>query len=66
MIGNIMEFDEKEVSDIMTHRRKIVGVDVDMNVEQAAALILNERFSRYPVYEGDIENIIVFFIRRIF
>ena len=58
MIGNIMEFDEKEVSDIMTHRRKIVGVDVDMNVEQAAALILNERFSRYPVYEGDIENII--------
>ena len=58
MIGNIMEFDEKEVSDIMTHRRKIVGVDVDMNVEQAAALILNERFSRYLVYEGDIENII--------
>lgn len=52
MIGNIMEFDEKEVSDIMTHRRKIVGVDVDMNVEQAAALILNERFPDTPSMRG--------------
>lgn len=58
MINNIFEFNDKEVSDIMTHRRKIVGVDVDMDISEAASLMLKERFSRYPVYEGDIENII--------
>ncbi len=58
MINNIFEFNDKEVSDIMTHRRKIVGVDVDLDIAQAASLMLKERFSRYPVYEGDIENII--------
>lgn len=58
MINNIFEFNDKEVSDIMTHRKKIIGVDVTMDIQQAAGMMLRERFSRYPVYEGDIENIV--------
>lgn len=58
MINNIFEFNDKEVSDIMTHRKDIVGVNVSVDVRTAADQMLSERFSRYPVYEGDIENII--------
>lgn len=58
MINNIFEFNDKEVSDIMTHRKDIVGVDVSMDARAAADMMLSERFSRFPVYEGDIENII--------
>lgn len=58
MINNIFEFNDKEVSDIMTHRKDIVGVDVTMDARAAADMMLSGSFSRFPVYEGDIENII--------
>ncbi len=58
MINNIFEFGEKSVAEIMTHRKDVVGVDVTMGIEEAARMMLTENFSRYPVYEDDIENII--------
>lgn len=58
MIHNIFEMDDKEVEDIMTHRKNIVAIDVDTDVEYAAHFMLEEKYSRYPVYEGDIDNII--------
>ena len=58
MIHNIFEMDDKEVEDIMTHRKNIVAVDVNTDVESAAHFMLEEKFSRYPLYEGDIDNII--------
>ena len=35
MISNIIEFDEKQTRDIMTHRTKIVAVDSEMDIESA-------------------------------
>lgn len=58
MISNIIEFDEKEVKDIMTHRKKIVTIDSNLTVEQALRFILEESYSRFPLYEDDIDNII--------
>lgn len=58
MISNIIEFDEKEVRDIMTHRRKIIGINTDMAIDEAINRMLYEGFSRYPLYEEDIDNII--------
>ena len=57
MISNIIEFDEKEVEDIMTHRNKIVGVSADMTIDEAMRFMVEEKFSRYPLYEGDLDNI---------
>ncbi len=53
MISNIFEFDDKEVADIMTHRRHIVSIPAELTVSEAAAVMARERFSRYPVYEED-------------
>lgn len=58
MISNIIEFDEKEVRDIMTHRRKIIGINTDMAIDEAINHMLYEGFSRYPLYEEDINNIV--------
>jgi len=58
MINNIFEFSDKEVSDIMTHRRHVVGLKADMKVSEAARCIMKESFSRFPVYEEDIDNIV--------
>ncbi len=57
MISNIIEFDEKEVEDIMTHRNKIVGVSADMTIDEAMRFMVEEKYSRYPLYEGDLDNI---------
>lgn len=58
MISNIIEFDEKEVMDIMTHRKKVVSIDATMTVEQTMEFVMTQPFSRFPVYEETIDNIV--------
>ncbi len=58
MIRNIFELDEKEAHDIMTHRRNIRGISGDLDLQGAIAAMIGEPNSRFPVYEGDIDNII--------
>ena len=58
MIQNIFEMDDKEAQDIMTHRKNITGVDGRLNLSQAISFMLEESNSRFPVYEGNIDNII--------
>lgn len=58
MIQNIFEFDDKEVKDIMTHRTNMIAVDADWTLEEAMKFMLNEIYSRFPVYEDSVENII--------
>ena len=58
MISNIFEFDDKEVSDIMTHRRNVCAIDADLDLQSAARLMASQPYSRYPVYEGDEDNIV--------
>lgn len=58
MIGNIFEFGDKQAQDVMTHRKSIVAIDCQSTIEEAFNFIMNETYSRYPVYDGDIDNII--------
>lgn len=58
MIKNIFEFGDKEVSDIMTHRRHVVGLDVCTRIEDAARFMAEKPYSRYPVYEEEMDNIL--------
>lgn len=58
MISNIMELDDKSAHDIMTHKARIVAMDATMTVEEALQFMLEENYSRYPLYEGNRDNII--------
>ena len=58
MINNIFEFDNKVVSDIMTHRTNIVGIPSDASFKEILALINQDKYSRFPVYEDNLDHII--------
>ncbi len=58
MITNIFDLDETNSSEIMTHRKNISAIDGEATLEEAMEFILDEPFSRFPVYLGSIDNII--------
>ena len=57
MIENIFEFNDKEVSEIMTHRKKIVSLPIDAPFEEVMRIAREERYTRIPVYNENIDDI---------
>ncbi|MET3193985.1 CBS domain-containing protein [Gottfriedia sp. OAE603] len=51
-------FKEKIINDILTPRTKVVAIDVNETVDKVRDIFLNERYSRIPVYDQDIDHII--------
>lgn len=58
MLNNVFEFDDKIVTDIMTHRTDIVAIPIDASLKEIVELIEEEGFTRFPVYEEGIDNIV--------
>lgn len=58
MINNIFEFDNKTVSDIMTHRTNIVAIPVETTLKEALHIANVEKYTRLPVYDEKIDNIV--------
>lgn len=58
MITNIFDLDETNSSEIMTHRKNISAIDGEATLEEAMEYILDEPYSRFPVYQDNIDNII--------
>lgn len=57
-ISNVFEFGEKEARDIMTPRQKIVGIGSELDMQETMEFMIQNNYSRYPVYEEDVDNII--------
>ena len=57
-ISNVFEFGDKEARDIMTPRQKIVGIESNLDMQETMEFMLQNNYSRYPVYEEDVDNII--------
>ncbi len=58
LIRNAIEFNELEVRDIFTPRIDIESIPSDITKEKAARVFSETGYSRLPVYEGDVDNII--------
>ena len=58
MINNIFEFDDIDVSDIMTHRTNIFAVEANDPMEDLIKIAIEEGYSRIPVFDDDPDNII--------
>ncbi|MFT4145340.1 MAG: hemolysin family protein [Mobilitalea sp.] len=58
MISNIMGLGDKEAQDIMTPKKRIIALNSEMSVEEALRFMLSEKYSRYPLYEDNRDNII--------
>lgn len=58
MINNIFEFDDIDVTDIMTHRTDMIAVEDTDSLEELVNLSMEHGYSRIPVYHEDQDNII--------
>ena len=58
LIKSAIEFNDLEVSDIFTPRIDITAISADATKEELSDLFSESGYSRLPVYEGDIDNII--------
>lgn len=58
MIHNIFEFGDKEAKDIMTHRKNLVALDCSLKFSDILPVLMENNYSRFPVYEETIDNVI--------
>ena len=57
-INNVFEFDDKVAADIMTHRTRVVAVSIDSALDDIVKVIGDKKYTRIPVYDGSIDNIV--------
>lgn len=57
LIESVFEFGDTRVGEIMTPRTEICALPIDATVTDARNLIIEEKYSRIPVYRDKIENI---------
>ena len=58
LIQNVFEFDDRVVKHIYVPRTRVVALDIDEDVEIIIDKVIEEGYSRLPVYKGSIDNII--------
>ncbi|MDF7813352.1 hemolysin family protein [Hymenobacter sp. YC55] len=58
LLENVFEFNDRMVKQIMVPRTKLSAIDVHTPQDGILETVYNEGFSRIPVYEGNIDNIV--------
>jgi len=58
MIGATAKSTEIVLEEIMINRAQIKACSVDSSIEDALTLLINDRYTRLPVYRGDIDNLV--------
>ncbi|KAB8125758.1 HlyC/CorC family transporter [Gracilibacillus oryzae] len=58
LIHRSMDFDDTIADEILTPRIDMVAVDVEQPIHEIKDIFFEERYSRIPVYEDSIDNII--------
>jgi len=58
MIHNVFDFSTKTAEDLSVHRTHISAIEIDSSIEEIAPFITEEKFTRIPVYEDNLDNIL--------
>ena len=58
MIDSVIGFDDKLAEEVMTARTEVFMIDIEDPIEEYLDEMLKLKYSRIPVYEGDVDNII--------
>jgi putative hemolysin len=67
MIDGIFEFDNTLAKEIMTPRTNVFSINISTPIEELIDVVLEEQYSRIPVYEEETDNIIgILFMKDIF
>ncbi len=57
LIESMVEFNDTRAGEIMTPRTEICAISIDSTVKAARDLIIEQKYSRLPVYRDNIDNI---------
>ncbi len=67
MIGNVFELTDSEVREVMVPRIEIIAIEKGSTIQQVQKVVAETGYSRFPVYEEDIDNIVgVLYVKDIF
>lgn len=58
MIRNIFDFAKRQVHQVMTPRPKVEAITSDLPLPELLQLVTESHYSRFPVYEEDLDHII--------
>lgn len=58
MIDAVLEFSEKNASDVMTPRTEVAAFALEASLDDVLVTVEDRGYSRYPVYEDSIDNIV--------
>lgn len=58
LVQHALEFDEKTAQSVLTPRVDMLSIDINDDLETNRKIILRERYSRIPVYEDNVDDII--------
>ncbi|MEO6304148.1 MAG: hemolysin family protein [Bacteroidia bacterium] len=58
LIQNVFDFDDRIVKQIMVPQNRVVALDVELGRSEITKRVIEEGFSRIPIYLGDIDNVI--------
>lgn len=58
MINGVFEFDDTLAKEVMTPRTDVFMIDINTSIDKIKVEIIEENFSRIPVYEDDLDNVI--------
>lgn len=58
LVKSALEFDEITVNEILIPRVKVVGIEVNSTIDEIRELFSSEMYSRIPVYEKSLDDII--------
>ena len=66
IIKNAFDFTDHNAKQIMIPRQNISSIDIEDSIEEIIAQIMDSGYSRIPVYEGSIDNVIgIFYTKEI-
>jgi CBS domain containing-hemolysin-like protein len=60
LIHSVVAFGDKTVREVMTPRPNIVAIEASKTLEELRQVVINEQYSRVPVFEKTIDNIVGF------
>ncbi len=64
LIEQVVEFSDKRVREVMTPRPDVVAIPASASLEELRRVVIEKQFSRIPVYEKNLDDIVGIVVSR--
>jgi CBS domain containing-hemolysin-like protein len=64
MLAGVFDFHEKKVHDVMRPRTEMVALSIDASESEVRETLIRERYSRYPVYQESLDDVVGVFLAK--